>query len=200
MTQSCIRCGREGDFSFRTLSVRTLRVREPLGEKRVQALGKLEDRALCRSCAAEALARRTSLRGSVLPRLLVFGLLLLLGLGLLAVRMLLLPERKELMPFAALLIIGSVMGLLGTLREGGAERKELLALDGEAALRRAALLTVLECAPKKSGEEDLSYIPLDEETLRMKNGDLMLRYDLLPEIAVAAHKQIHEEAEPWGSG
>ena len=196
MTQTCIRCGREGDFSFRTLSVRTLRIREPLREKRVQALGGMEDWAVCRSCASETLARRTSLRGSVLPRLIVFGLILLLALVLLAVRATVLPGRRELLPFAALLIIGSLMGFLGTLREGGAERKELLALDGEAALRRAALLTVLECAPAKSGEEDLSYIPLDEETLRMKNGDLMLRYDLLPEIAVAAHKQIHGEAEP----
>jgi len=199
MNQSCIRCGRGGDFSFRTLSVRTLRVREPLGEKKVQALGVMESYAVCRACAGETLARRTSLRGSILPRLVIFGIILLLGLVLLLVRVFLMPERKELMPFALLLIIGAVMGALGTLQEGGEERRTLLTLDHEAALRRAAWLTVKEAAPQKTGDEDLSYIPLDAETLRMKNGDLMLQYDLLPQIAVAAHKKIHEEAESWGS-
>ena len=38
---------------------------------------------------------------------------------------------------------------------------------------------------------DITYIPVDEETLARKNGELMIRYDLLPEIAFAAHKRIH---------
>lgn len=46
-------------------------------------------------------------------------------------------------------------------------------------------------APKKENENDLTYIPINEQTLRRKNGDLMILYDLLPEIAVQAWNRLH---------
>ena len=49
----------------------------------------------------------------------------------------------------------------------------------------------MDAAPKKHDINDITYIPVDEETLARKNGDLMILYDLLPEIAIEAHKRIH---------
>ena len=41
----------------------------------------------------------------------------------------------------------------------------------------------------------LTYIPISEKTLRRKNGDLMILYHLLPEIAVEAWNRIHPESK-----
>ena len=54
---------------------------------------------------------------------------------------------------------------------------------------------MLDAAPKKNDINDISYIPVDEKTLARKNGDLMILYDLLPEIAIEAHKRIHGVSE-----
>jgi hypothetical protein len=54
---------------------------------------------------------------------------------------------------------------------------------------------MLEGAPKKDDINDITYIPVDEKTLARKNGDLMVLYDLVPEIAVEAHKRIHGQTE-----
>ena len=50
----------------------------------------------------------------------------------------------------------------------------------------------IDGAPKKNDINDITYIPVNEETLARKNGDLMILYELLPEIAIEAHKRIHE--------
>ena len=53
-------------------------------------------------------------------------------------------------------------------------------------------------APKKENENALSYIPIDEKTRARKNGDLMILYHLLPEIAVEAWKRLHPETTEKG--
>ena len=53
--------------------------------------------------------------------------------------------------------------------------------------------TLLQTAPKKEGENDLTYIPATEKVLAMKNDDLMIEYKLLPAIAVQAWERLHEK-------
>ena len=48
-------------------------------------------------------------------------------------------------------------------------------------------------APKKEDINDLTYIPVNEKSRSRKNGDLMILYHLLPEIAVEAWKRLHPE-------
>ena len=64
----------------------------------------------------------------------------------------------------------------------------------EEALLSSARALALTSAPRKQGDEDLSYIPAEKALLPAKKGDLMVLYDLLPEIALEAWKQI--EARP----
>ena len=47
-------------------------------------------------------------------------------------------------------------------------------------------------APKKEDVNDLTYIPVNGKSLKRKNGDLMILYGLLPEIAVEAWKRMHK--------
>ena len=52
-----------------------------------------------------------------------------------------------------------------------------------------------DALPKKDGDNDLTYIPITEKTLAMKNGDLMIMYDLLPEIAKEAWNILHDRKQ-----
>ena len=81
--------------------------------------------------------------------------------------------------------------MYGNIRNRSAKKRELSVLSEEQALYRCAWECLVDAAPKKNDINDITYIPVDAETLARKNGDLMILYDLLPEIAIAAHKRIH---------
>ena len=61
------------------------------------------------------------------------------------------------------------------------------------ALQEAAWDVFIAEAPKNEDVNDLTYIPVNEKTRSRKNGDLMILYNLLPEIAVEAWKRLHPE-------
>ena len=104
-------------------------------------------------------------------------------------------ERMSYWCFGAGMLICGASCLYGNIRNRSAHKREMLLLGEEAALRRCAWVCLLDCAPRKNDVNDITYIPVDEETLSRKNGDLMILYDLLPEIAIEAHKRIHADAE-----
>ena len=101
--------------------------------------------------------------------------------------MLAVSEDKDAAMLCGILGIGSVV------TDARKRRAEYEGYTADRAIREAAWEAVVKNAPKKNGDEDLSYIPVTPETLSMKNGDLMIMYKLLPEIAVEAWKRIHQE-------
>ena len=177
------------------LEVQTLHVRDLTGEKRVQALGDDADYCVCRKCAERKLSailnnRQATIRAA-LPFALAFfagiiitawfwsdnGAFRLLGLGFLAC---------------------GVLGTIGIIQKGEKQRNQFAPLSHDKALAAAAWECFLESAPKKNDINDITYIPINEETLARKNGDLMILYDLLPEIAIQAYNRIHgsNDSEP----
>ena len=96
-------------------------------------------------------------------------------------------------------LLGPAAVLCGALGTGSAVfqslamRREYLALPPEQQKERAAWETLLQTVPKKEGGNDLTYIPVTEKVLAMKNGDLMIKYELLPAIAVQAWERLHEK-------
>ena len=186
---NCIKCGRDhNDYHFRTLQVQTLHVRDFGKTSRIQALGDFEEYDVCSPCATEkyhgylnnsaALKKTAILYGTLMALGLVItilfwngeGVFRLLGLGLLA---------------------GGALCLYGGLKNANRKKRELLMLSQEDALYQCAWECLTDAAPSKQDVNDITYIPVDEKTLQRKNGDLMILYDLLPEIAVQAHKRIH---------
>lgn len=201
-TGICVKCGEKGAFHFRALTVRTIHLREMRGERRVQGLGDFTDLPVCSDCArrrlddvlkpGKALAVRLvpfaaiMLFGAVLSALFTFGGDLSAGLGQWA-------EDGVLRLFGLAALVCGALGLFGSLRTFVDTRREYAALSDKDALEQAAWAVASENAPQKSGDEDLTYIPVTERTLEMKNGDLMIVYKLLPEIAKQAHERIHGE-------
>ena len=189
---ACLKCGREdAAYPFHVLEVQTLHVRDFGGEKRVQALGLFQDYAICRECAAARLAAVKSPRKRLLLSGAAFGAIFLLGAALTAfyLRASGPGGAMRLLGFAGL--VCGALGVYSSVKSARALRAEYAALPEEEALERAAWECLLEAAPKKHSDSDLTYIPVNEKTLAMKNGDLMVLYDLLPGIAIKAHRLIH---------
>ena len=189
----CVKCGREHNgYRFRVLQVQTLHVRDVNREKRVQALGDFEEYTVCPSCAEEKYRKILDTSGTVRKNCLIYGGLMAIGIVL----CLLFWQGEGVFRLLGLgLMIGGGLCLAGNIRSATAQKRELLSLEQEEGLRRCAWECMLDGAPKKNDINDITYIPIDETTLSRKNGDLMILYDLLPEIAVEAHKRIHGQAE-----
>lgn len=185
---NCCKCGKEhNDYHFRALQIQTLHVRDMTGEKRVQALGEFEEYDVCGDCARGKLETHTDTRNAMLRACLPFAVLALIGPVVAAVFW----ADNVIRIFGLAMLVCGVLGVYGGVWNVNAKKRELSVLTEEKALYRCAWECVLDAAPKKDGINDLTYIPVDAETLARKNGDLMILYDLLPEIAVEAHKRIH---------
>ena len=196
MEGRCIRCGRPAAYPVRALEVRTLHVRSLTGERRVQALGDEKCSGVCELCAQSQLTLSLDPVRAAKPQLIPFGIVFAAGILIIAVTLLFVKESRQvfvLLGIAAL--ICGILGLYDALRKAKEKRDALAALPEAEALTEAAWDVYIVESPKKEDVNDLTYIPVNEETLRRKNGDLMILYHLLPEIAVEAWNRIHKGEE-----
>ena len=193
MTDKCIRCGNPADYPIKALEVRTLHVRGLGGERRVQALGDEKESAVCSRCAREQLDLSLNPGRTVKKQILPFIFVLVAGLVIEAAAFLFIQESRQvfiLLGIAALICGG--LGIYDSLRKAKEKAASLRALPETEALEEAAWDVYTAEAPKKENENDLTYIPVNEKTLRRKNGDLMILYRLLPEIAVETWNKLHK--------
>ncbi|MBQ1369056.1 MAG: hypothetical protein IIY45_13390 [Firmicutes bacterium] len=210
MSDRCLICQEPGDIRFRALEVRTLPVRDLSGEKRVQALGDFVDVAICRSCAKKELELELAPLKASGKSNLRFGVVLLLGVLLIIGNLLFLKGGWIYTALGIAAVICGVLAIYENVKLARERQKELSSLPEDKALEKAAWNLALARLPKKEqnsssrqdtrlkkrmvehSDIDLTYIPITEETLARKNGDLMILYNLLPEIALEAHKRIHK--------
>lgn len=181
-------------YEFHVLEVQTLKVRDMQSEKRIQALGKYQDYAVCEECAKKQLEKNLSYKKTLLPGCILFGAIFLVGVatGLLCVTKF--PAAGPVKFFALAAMICGALGIYENVRNAKRHRREFTAMSSDDAMEAAAWEVLLTHAPKKSEDSDLSYIPINKKTFKMKNGDLMNMYDLLPEIAIKAYDMIHGKA------
>lgn len=192
---NCVKCGaRAGDYHFRVLQVQTLHVRDFGKNQRIQALGDFEEYEVCGDCARKKLETGMNDKAAVRKVCALYGVMIAAGLILTAVFW---NGEGVLRLLGLCAMVCGALCMYGGVKTATSKRRELEALDREAALYRCAWECLLDGAPKKNDVNDITYIPVDEETLRRKNGDLMILYDLLPEIAVEAYKRIHGQ-QPSG--
>ena len=194
MPDKCIRCGNPAAYPIRALEVRTLPVRGLGGERKVQALGDEKQDGVCEHCAQEQLKLSLDPVRAVKPQLIRFGAVFAAGLLIEAVTFLFLKDNRQV--FLLLGIAALVCGILGiydALKKAKEKAASLRTLPEAEALQETAWDVFIAEAPKKEDVNDLTYIPVNEKTRSRKNGDLMILYNLLPEIAVEAWKRLHPE-------
>ena len=186
---NCIKCGASGqDYPFHVLQVQTLHVRDLTGEKRVQALGDFEDHCVCRKCAERKLSAILNNRKATAKSALPFLLAIVAGIAVAAIFW---RSNGAFRLLGLGMLVCGILGTVGTVQAGEKKRNQFAPLPHDKALEAAAWESFLEAAPKKNDINDITYIPVNEETLARKNGDLMILYNLLPEIAVQAYERIH---------
>ena len=195
MDHKCIRCGASpAAYPIRALEVRTLHVRKIDGENRVQALGDETCSAVCEACAQKQLEVSLNPLRAAKPQLIRFGAVFAAGIVIGGAALLFVKEGRQvflLLGIAAL--ICAILGIYDALRKAKEKSPSRSALPKTEAMEEAAWDVFCAEAPKKEDVNDLTYIPIDAKTLRRKNGDLMILYHLLPEIAVEAWKRLHKE-------
>ena len=185
----------ERDFpdalNFRVLEVHTLHIRDFDGERVIQALGEFQEYEICTACASEEVQALLLPAKRIMMRCLPFALLVIVGIALS-----LLLTFRDIMP--ALRVIGpmaivvGIIGITGKFREILSEREAVSKMSCDDAVRHCAWQLVLRNAPKKYGDNDVTYIPLNKDTMRMSAKELSERYNLLRTISLKAHEKIHE--------
>ena len=189
----CMVCGQETPDPIHVLEVRTLHVRDIDRAKRVQALGAFHDFYICDACAEKReQVTRLPLKAAS-PLLFRFGLVGAAGVILLVADLLVLHGDRVFLFPALAAIACCILAWIQTIRDAKERSRELDGMSPSQARAEAAFSLLKENAPKKDGDSSLTYIPVNGRTLQMKNGDLMIMYKLLPEIAVEAWKRIHQE-------
>ena len=184
MGDKCIRCGGPADHPVRALEVRTLHVRGLSGESRVQ----------------EQLALALDPVRAAKKQLVSFGAVFAAGLLIVAAAFLFLKGKKLFVLLGLAALACGVLGIVDALQKARKKRNDIRNMPETEALEEAVWDVFTAEAPKKENENDLTYIPINEQTQRRKNGDLMILYHLLPEIAVQAWNRLHgktaDKAEP----
>ena len=195
MNERCIRCGGAAAYPVRALEVRTLHVRSLGGERRVQALGEELARGVCENCARESLALSMDPVRAVRKQLRCFSAVFAAGLLVIAVSLLFLDGKTLFVLLGIAALACGVLGAAEALKNAKDKARTLRSLPENDALEEAAWDVFTAEAPKKEGDNDLTYIPVNEKTLKRKNGDLMILYSLLPDIAVQAWNRLHPSPE-----
>ncbi len=196
MNEKCIRCGGETAYPIQALEVRTFHVRSVAGERRVQALGSEVTSGVCEACARTQLSLATDPLRAAKPQIIPFAAVFAAGILIEAGAFLFIRQSRQVfILFGLAALICGVLGIWDAVKKAKEKDRALRAMPETEALEESAWDVFLSEAPRKENQNDLTYIPIDEKTLRRKNGDLMILYHLLPEIAVEAWKRIHSQEE-----
>ena len=186
----CLCCEKSpAEYSFRCLEVHTLHVRDFDGERLIQSLGEKRVFSVCAACVSSEMRAVLFPAVRILKGSAGFSVLLLAGL----VMSLTLNLNAEMMGAVRMLgplaVLTGISGIIGKGREILRQRKILAGLSENDALRFSAWECVLNNAPKKYNDNDLTYIPIDD-ALSLTPEELSAKYELLPPIACKAYEVI----------
>ncbi len=190
----CIHCHTgNSDFEFPVIEIQTLHIRDIGGERYVQGMGDEKRYGVCLSCAEHYLDEINHPTGKLVKKLLPFVLLIVVGIAV----FFLFRDAEEaftrlLGPIAALC---GIVGIIVSSREIFSAKKEYVNLEEKDQISKAAWSLFLADAPKKNGDQDITYIPVNEKTRGMSVKDLSLQHDLLPAIAQKVSSRLKEESD-----
>lgn len=189
----CLSCSKSpAEYSFRVLEIHTFHVKDFDGERLIQSLGEEREYEVCSACVSSEMRAVLFPAVRILKGCAGFGVLVLAGL----VMSLTLSLNPELM--GAIRIIGplavmtGISGIFGRVREILAQKKILVALSENDARKYSAWQCVLNHAPKKYNDNDITYIPVDD-AMSLTPEELAVKYGLLPAISRKAYEVIHKE-------
>ena len=190
---ACKACGQAQARAYPVQEVLTMHIRG-LQERRVQALGEQLTVHVCDSCLDSYIAQVLNPRSVIQRSALGFGAMLVLGVAL----FLLFGAGKtlDLRVPGALMAGLSVVALWQRVRLLQARASHASALYEEE--RRWHFLPeyLQKVLPVKSGENDLSYIPLKDDLKNMSPSALAVKHKLVAQIAIQLHDRLNGVETP----
>ena len=179
------------EYTFRVLEVHTLHIRDFGGERLVQALGEEKVFSVCAACVSSEMRAALYPAGRILRKCLGFVVLFLTGLGLtltVSLRDVMLALRV-IGPLAAFV---GVSGAIGKVREILGQRRLLAGMSEPDGRKFSAWQCLLNNAPKKYNDNDITYIPIDD-VRSFTPEELAVQYGLLSPISRKVYEVIHKE-------
>lgn len=179
-------------IKIHTLEVHTLHIRDFGGERLIQALGNFRDFEISTACVeSEARAllypgRRIFVKSLPFVALIIIGIILVLTLSVKS-------EIPALKALGFMAIFVGLSGIISEVRKNLATRKTFQAMTPDERLKYSTWQCVLKIAPKKYNDNDLTYIPVDDDTKKLSVKELGEKYNLLPAIADKASKLLRGE-------
>ena len=202
---TCLECKTDSPdaISFRVLEVHTLHIRDFSGERIIQSLGEIRDYEICMACALEGVRAFLCPAKMILRKCFAFAVLILAGIIsslLLTVNDSFLKGVFAVKALGPLAVIVGMLGIFGKIREILRVRESVSKMNPDEALRYSAYSLVIRNAPKKYNDNDITYIPVNDETINMSPSLLAEKYNLLPAIASQAHSIFFRRKNSTPSG
>jgi len=184
---ACLNCHQDKlAYNFKALEVLTLHIRAYDGEKYVQALGEVVQLEICEDCLKQF---QDSLRFKrYFKKIIPFILMIVLGLLLLQVK----TDIDAIKLLASVSLLVGILACVYLFIDNQKLLNQLKEMDQEEARRYCAWLLATIKAPKKSGDNDITYIDI-EEAKGKEIKQLCLDYDLLPAIGKQASGIIEKQ-------
>ena len=167
---------------FRVLEVHTLHIRDFGGERIIQALGEFKNFEIGMACAQSELQAVLFPAKKIFKKTFPFLILFIAGI----IFTFTLANKFDVAAIKILGIIAAFCGVSGTISETRKiliQRKNFLSMPHDEAIKNSAWQCVLKIAPKKFGDNDLTYIPVDDEVKNFSVKELAEKYNLLESIS-----------------
>ncbi|MBQ7197556.1 MAG: hypothetical protein IJS40_09135 [Synergistaceae bacterium] len=171
---------------FRVLEVHTLHIRDFNGERIIQALGEFKNFEIETACAKSELQAILYPFKRILRKIFPYFILLVVGI---IFSLTLAKKFDDIIVVKALGIIAAFCGVSGIFSETKkilTQRKNFLSMSPDEALKNSAWQCALKIAPKKFGDNDLTYIPVNDEVKNLSAEAIAEKYNLLEAISKKA--------------
>ena len=189
---TCITCGQQTDNNQALMEVLTQHIRSMSGDKRAQALGEVVPAPVCDQCLDTHIAMQADGKAGMLRQGLLFGGMLVVGIP-----MTLLPLKlpMQLKFFGAAFMLVGVVGLAMGIRATAEHSRQVKQASLEANRLHFLPQVAAKALPKKSGENDITYVPWHPGLCHMPLQALVDQYHLVPQIAGQLRTRAQEAFE-----
>jgi hypothetical protein len=176
--EKCLVCKKNPGPPKTLITIRTLHIRDLGGEKKVQAVGNVIEEWVCGSCIQKEMDHALNPGKIIWKKTMLYAVLAAAGIAI-AVFF----HERVLRIFGAAAVLCAVVCLYSDLTKISKRRKSTIDNSPEENNTFYSLELIRRNLPRKNGEEDLTYIPMERSLVSASLGDMGVEYGLIPEIA-----------------
>lgn len=176
----CLICKGNVDHIHSFITIRTLHIRSFGGVRRIQGLGNIVEGSVCKNCIERGINNALHPFKNI-NNLKKFALYVIMSVA--GVLMAVFAAEDVIRLFGAGAALCGILCFLGDMKKINEQKRKTAYINEQQNYRRFSMELAANSLPKKNGEEDLTYIPLEIALASAPLGDLCAEYNLLLDIA-----------------